>query len=341
MLAGPRAAVRNTDPGYFALVMATCIVSRAMQLDGADRLSGILLGAGIVAYLLLAAVYAARLAACPGEVRADATDPRRSFGFFTVAAGSDVLAARLAADAHTAAAAVLLVIGGASWVLLSYSLPLLVAGPGRPAALSGANGSWFLWPVAAQSVAVGLTSLPPPLPAAMVDVAAACWAVGVILYLLIAGLVAAALLAFPVRPAELTPAYWVGMGAAAISVLAGAQIMRLPPGSLPAPGPAVVTGLSVMLWAFGSWLVPLLVIAGVWRHVRCRVPLAYDPAMWAIVFPVGMYGVASHELGAALSVPWLVALGRDEAWVALGVWAAVLLALAGTAARPAGRGRRR
>jgi hypothetical protein len=42
--------------------MATCIVSRAMQLVGAAALSGILLAAGIAAYLVLAAVYAGRLA---------------------------------------------------------------------------------------------------------------------------------------------------------------------------------------------------------------------------------------------------------------------------------------
>ena len=61
-----------------------------------------------------------------------------------------------------------------------------------------------------------------------------------------------------------------------------------------------------------------------------RVPLAYEPGWWSIVFPVGMYGVASHELGAALHVSWLVTLGRDEAWAALAVWAAVTLAMAGT-----------
>lgn len=143
-----RTAVRDTDPGYFALVMATCIVSRAMQLDGAARLSGILLGAGITAYILLMAVYTWRVAAYPAQIRADAADPRRAFGFFSLAAGSNVLAARLAGDAHPAAAAVLLVIGGVSWVLLSYALPLLLASGGgtRPAALRGANGSWFLWP---------------------------------------------------------------------------------------------------------------------------------------------------------------------------------------------------
>jgi tellurite resistance protein TehA-like permease len=89
----------------------------------------------------------------------------------------------------------------------------------------------------------------------------------------------------------------------------------------------VVAGSSVMLWAFGTWLMPLLLILGVWRHVRHRVPLAYEPGMWSMVFPIGMYGVASRELGAALHVPWLVRLGQDEAWLALAAWAAVSLAM--------------
>lgn len=323
-----RAAVRDLNPGYFSVVMATGIISQAMRLDGAALLSGILLGAGIAAYVLLAGIYAWRLAAYPRQMRADAADPRHAFGFFTVAAGSDVLAARLAGTGQTAAAGVLLVIGGVSWVLLSYTLPLLLAGGSRARpALAGVNGTWFLWAVASQSVAVGLTSLPAPLPGALAVLAVACWAVGVILYLLIAALVVAVLLARPVDPAELTPAYWVFMGAAAISVLAGAQILRLPPSSLLAAMHAVAAGLSVMLWAFGSWLVPLLIVLGVWRHAVRRVPLGYEPGLWSMVFPIGMYGVASHELGAAMSLPWLVTLGRDEAWAALAVWAVVLAAM--------------
>jgi voltage-gated anion channel len=65
-----RTADRDADPGIFALVMATCIVSRAMQLDGAAALSGILLAAGIAAYLVLAAVYAGRFAVNQAGVRA-------------------------------------------------------------------------------------------------------------------------------------------------------------------------------------------------------------------------------------------------------------------------------
>jgi hypothetical protein len=35
-----RAVIRDLNPGYFALVMTTGIVSRPMSLDGASRLSG-------------------------------------------------------------------------------------------------------------------------------------------------------------------------------------------------------------------------------------------------------------------------------------------------------------
>ena len=148
-----RAAVRDADPGYFALVMATGIVSEAMQLDGAVVLSGILLAAGIAAYVLLAALYAWRLAAYRCQIRADAADPSRAFGFFTLAAGSGVLAARLAGDGHTVVAAVLLVIGGTSWALLSYGLPLLLAG--------GSDWRARLWP---EPMARGFCGRLPPSP---------------------------------------------------------------------------------------------------------------------------------------------------------------------------------
>ena len=72
------------------------------------------------------------------------------------------------------------------------------------------------------------------------------------------------------------------IGAAAISVLAGAQILQLPPSSLQAAVHAVIAGLSVVLWAFGTWLIPLLIVAGVWRHVARRVPLAYKPGPWSL-----------------------------------------------------------
>lgn len=329
-----RAGIRDLNPGYFALVMATGIVSQAMRLDGAASLSGFLLATGIAAYVLLAAGYGWRFAAYRREFRADAADPRKAFAFFTFVAASDELAARLAGDGHQAAAVVLLAAGGAGWLMLSYTVPLLLAGrPGLAPALTGANGTWFIWVVGTQSIAVASASLRKPVPEGLAALATCCWAVGVVLYLAVAVMVAIALMTYPVRPAEVTPPYWVFMGATAISVLAGGLILQLPATPLGAAVHGVITGLSVVLWAFGTWLIPLLLVIGVWRHLLRGFPLAYEPGVWSIVFPVGMYGVASRELGDVLNVPWLVTLGRYEAWLALALWVVVasvmVLALAG------------
>jgi len=68
-------------------------------------------------------------------------------------------------------------------------------------------------------------------------------------YLIIATLVLATLLLFGARPAEITPPYWVFMGATAISVLAGAQILRLPADPLTVAARPVIAGLSVPVCA--------------------------------------------------------------------------------------------
>lgn len=323
----PGAAIRDLNPGYLGLVMATGIVARAMSLDGAATLSGFLLGAAIVSYGVLVACYAWRLIAYRRHFLADAADPRRGFGYFTFVAASGVLAALLAVDGHAPAAVTLVVIGGACWLLLSYALPMALAGRSRTRpVLAGADGTWFLWVVGTESIAVAATSMKSPSPA-LAALAVICWAVGVVLYLVIATLVASALLQYPVRAAELTPPYWIFMGATAIAVLAGAQILRIPADPLAVAVHPVVGGMSVVLWAFGTWLIPLLLAIGVWRHLVRRVPLRYEPGLWSIAFPVGMYGVGSRELGAVLRVSWLVALGRDEAWAALAVWVAVAAAM--------------
>jgi len=69
-----RAAIRDLNPGYFALVMTTGIVSRAMSLDGASRLSGFLLRTGIVACVLLVAACTWRFAGYRREFLADLGD---------------------------------------------------------------------------------------------------------------------------------------------------------------------------------------------------------------------------------------------------------------------------
>ena len=325
------AGIRDLNPGYFALVMATGIVSRALRSDGSARLSAILLVLTIVFYAILVVAYGWRLAGYRREFLADAANPRKAFAFFTFVAASDVLGSRLAADGHSGATVGLLIVAGLAWLVLNYGVPMmLIARHGTQPLLSGVNGTWFVWVVGTQSIAVSATVLPSPVSAGVVAVAVACWSVGVVLYVLVAALTVTRLLLYPVEPEDLTPADWVFMGATAISVLAGAQILLLPPDPLLTAMRPVIAGISVVLWAFGTWLVPFLLGMGAWRHLIRKVRLRYEPTLWSIVFPVGMYGVASRELGTALHVSWLETLGSDEAWLALAVWVVVLLAMLGS-----------
>ena len=323
-----RGGVRDLFPGYFALVMATGIVSTAVSADGSDGLSAALLVLSIACYLVLIVLYCWRFAGYRQQFLASATAPPTAFALFTFTAAADVLGARLAADGHFTATAVLLVVAGLSWLPLCYGVPLhLITAHGTRSALAGINGSWFLWVVGTQSLAVALASLAPPVDHWLATLAAMLWTVGVVLYVIIATLVLAGLLHFPVQAASLTPAYWVFMGATAISVLAGAKLLALPADPVLTAIRPVVSGVSVILWAFGTWLIPLLVGLGVWRHLIRRVPLRYEPGLWSIVFPLGMYCVASETLGGALHARWQVTLGHDGTWVAFAVWAVVFAAM--------------
>ena len=54
-----------------------------------------------------------------------------------------------------------------------------------------------------------------------------------------------------------------------------------------------IGGFTLFFWATGTWRIPLLVIVGFWRHVVERVPVTYYPHYWSLVFPLGMYTVAT------------------------------------------------
>jgi Molybdopterin oxidoreductase/Voltage-dependent anion channel len=116
-------------------------------------------------------------------------------------------------------------------------------------------------------------------------------------------------------------------GATAISVLAGAKIMGLP-GTLPVVKATAgfVEGFSYALWAFGTWWIPLLIVLGLWRHVWHHWPLTYEPTLWSVVFPLGMYSVATLSFGKAAHLAFMEPLSRFMLWVAVAAWAAVAAA---------------
>ena len=107
-------------------------------------------------------------------------------------------------------------------------------------------------------------------------------------------------------PATPGPAYWILMGATGDHRIGGAHILALPAGLAVRQATAqMVKGFSFVFWAFGTWWIPLLILLGVWRHVRRQWPLTYEPSLWSIVFPLGMYSVATSSLGKAVNLGFM------------------------------------
>ncbi|HUZ41687.1 MAG TPA: tellurite resistance/C4-dicarboxylate transporter family protein [Acidimicrobiales bacterium] len=336
-----RRALATLDPGYFALVMASGIVSVGTNLTGHPLLSGIVLWFTMVAFVALVLAYAVRIAYFDVYVRQSLRDPTTAMAYFTVVAGTDVLGARLAMAHHPLVALGLGAAAAIVWVVLSYGLPWSIVATAHRPVLGEFNGTWLVWVVATQSLSIVATAITAHAAsswlAADLPVIAVClWGVGVMLYLIFIVIIFLRLLLIRVSPAEMSPAYWIAMGATAISVRAAAGILSLHGPHTTALVTALrpfLTGLSVVLWAFGTWWIPLLILFGIWRHVIRHYSKAYEPQLWSVVFPLGMYAVASYTLGQTPGLGFMITVARAAIWVAVGAWAVVLVLMLAASAR--------
>ncbi|HKX67779.1 MAG TPA: tellurite resistance/C4-dicarboxylate transporter family protein [Intrasporangium sp.] len=329
--------VEKLTPGYFALVMASGIISIGLGLTGFRLLSVLLFAVCIVAYVVLLGLNLWRFASFRHAMVEDFKDPKRAFGFFTFVAGTNVLGARAAAEGWYSLTAWLLVVSFSVWLVLGYVIPwsAVLSRAQRPA-VALANGTWFIWVVASQSVAVSAATLEVVMEDArawLAILAVLSWSVGVFLYAASAIIVALRIMLYELDPKDFDPPYWVAMGAVAITVVAGARIVEMESAPMADATQGLVAGLSVVFWAFATWLIPVLVAAGVWRHYVRKVPLVYVPTLWSIIFPLGMYAVAGIYLGRADRLPIVEAIGSSWLWVAVTAWLLVFIAMTRSVSR--------
>ncbi len=333
VLAAPLArGIKELPPNYFALVMATGIVSIAAEVVGFSWVARALFWLNLLAYALLAFLFCVRLFAFPARVWADLQDHGRGPGFFTTVAGTCVLGSQaFLVGKMDGTAQVLFFIGALAWCLVMYSFfAAVVVRENKPTLAAGINGAWLLAIVASQSVSV-LGSLLAPAFAWREEVlllALCMYLLGAMLYLTIITLIFYRFTFLPMTLEGLTPPYWINMGAVAITTLAGSLLVlsreAWPLLELLRP---FLTGFSLFFWTTATWWIPLLVILGIWRHGVRRFPLRYDPQYWGMVFPLGMYTVATLRLSQVTNVRLFAVIPRYFVYAALAAWIVVFLAM--------------
>lgn len=325
--------IKNFDPGYFAFVMATGIVSIACHLLGMGRMAAALFTINKAGWTIIFILFLARSVIFPASLAGD-FGRERGASMFTIVAGTCILGSQYAVILHDFGAAFAFWIAGfLLWALLIYAffMALVAISPKEDPMTSGFDGSWLIFIVGTQSVAALGALLSDGYPnsaGTFLFLSLTMHLFGGMLYIIIIGLIFYRMFFFALSPEKLSPAYWINMGAAAITTLSGALILRNAGrwDFLPVLAP-FLKGFTLFFWVAASWWIPLLAALYVWKHFLRKETLSYDVRHWSMVFPLGMYSACTYRFGTAAGLHYLPPIASRFIYVALAAWAAVFIGL--------------
>lgn len=320
-------SLEKLSPNYFGLVMATGIVSIAAHLMAYHTIANILFYLNIAQYIVLCVLYALRAVRYPRRFFGDMVDHLNAPGYFTIVAGTGILASQFIILTNNLVIGFLLwLVLIVLWLALTYTIfTALTVKPLKPTLAQGINGGWLLAVVATQSVAVTSSLLSQsagqPLRLELNFLALSMWLWGGMLYILIMSLIFYRYVFFKFSPADLTPPYWINMGAMAISTLAGSLLILNAE-----QAPYLISllpflkGFTVFYWAAGTWWIPMLLLLGIWRHIFQKFPFNYNPLYWGAVFPFGMYATCTFQMNRAMGFDFLSAVPYAFIYAAFIAW---------------------
>lgn len=319
-------------PGYFALVMATGVVSMACQFLGLRAVALALVAVNWLAYAVLWALTIVRALRFRAELLRDISDHQRAPGFFTIIAGTCVLGTQnVVVLGATGVGTVLWWAGLGLWFAIMYTFFTAVTVRVRkPALAQGINGAWLIAAVSTQSVVVlrcVLDTSRPPAEVIQFQVIA-MFLIGAMLYLAIIPLIFYRLTFVTMRHEDFSPPYWINMGAVAISTLAGSLlIQRVTVWPMLEPLLPFIRGFTFFFWAVASWWIPFLFALMVWRYVWKRDRIRYEPAVWGMIFPMGMYITSTLQFDRAMGYNFLDPIPQVLLYVALVAWMLAIFGL--------------
>lgn len=323
--------IQTFSPAYFALAMSTGIISIASYLLGYHVVSNWLFVINNIEFVILFLFFVLRLVFYFPDFKRDLSSHAEGAGFLTLIAAACILGVEYALlRNHFKMAAALWYFALVAWLLLVYSFFILVTiKKKKPSLENGINGSWLLFVVSAQALSILGTIVTHHANLSMPDmlfINLFFYLLGVLFYLIVIGMIFYRTTFFPMRADEFKPTYWIDMGAAAITTLAGVLLIKNTNGIVVHQDfiPTIKV-LSVLFWIAGTWWIPVIVFLEVWRHKV--IPLKYNPGYWSLAFPLGVYTVCTFELSDVIGLTFLKKIPDVFIYVAWVAWVVIFVGM--------------
>lgn len=308
-------------PDVFSVVMATGILSIAARDHHYWRIGDAL---GVLASLGLAFLIASLAAIVAVKRRFaswDLTDPDVTLRLFTFVAACALLDTRL--TSHLVALRILGAVALGSWLVLIAVTGRNVSRYGWTALRDHAHGAWELASVGSSGLAIVMARVAYYTGhRCWLLVAVPIWLSAIGIYGLMTWLVLARAVVERQDRDGFKPDTWILMGALAIATLAGDDIYQVASGWL-ADG---VRTLTVITWATATIWIPPLIYFGLRRISRRPEALQFSGVWWTLVFPLGMYSVATFASALELRLRSLQTVSLVFFWNALAAWLIVVVA---------------
>jgi tellurite resistance protein TehA-like permease len=296
---------------YFALIMATGIISLGCQAAGFHSLAFGLLILNSSQYVICVFLALSKFIASPAVVWRDLIHSDKGPGFLTMVAGTCMLGEQYDTLTElTPLPFILLSAGIVLYLLLIFSMIAGVAMSEDKCSFNqGLDGLWLLCTVAGCSIVVlgagteGAATRPQAI------FCTALWAISIMLYMMIIPMIFFRWLFTSVNKRDFSPSWWINMGALAISSLAGTKLLAVHNAGAFATITPIITAMIFFLWAMALWWLLLLLTIFFWRLTSRVLDYRYVPGDWSIVFPSGMIVVASFNVLHVIGITppnWLI-----------------------------------
>jgi tellurite resistance protein TehA-like permease len=329
----PPEGIASLSPAYFAMVMATGIVSIAADLFALLWFATLLFYINIVAYIVLCILYSIRFFRHHQWFLLDFTDPSKCPAYLTFVAGTCILGTQFILLAGKPIVSIFFFfLALTAWVFLIYAFFTLVAiKVNKPSIDKSLSGLWLLTIVSTQALSVLGTQLCEVLPFGIhktLFFSLFLFFCGCMFYIILITLIIYRMSFFEMKAESFAPAFWINMGAVAITTLAGSMLLinankwDFLQSLIP-----FLKGFTLFFWSMSTWWIPLIIILGIWRHIVRKLPLRYHPQYWGMVFPLGMYTVCTMRLSEALQLSFVKEIPTLFVFIAIAAWLAAFLSM--------------